>query len=668
MYTHSKQHLLMIGALVLGVCAGAPRAVAAVPTEFTVQGVLRDSGGALQSVPVHLIVAFFDSQSAGTQISTGTYDMASVATVNGLFTQTFSLTASDVTALGAASQVWMEVTAGSDVFGRQKVTPELYSLFSRRAEQADALSAACSGCVGNAALASGIAGSKITGAVANATNAVTATNATNATNATSATTAATATSATTAGMATTATTAATATSANGLQGRPVVSTAPTNLQCLGYNSGKASWEPETVVTSVVGAGGLGAGMAGSVATVSLPTTIPSDRTFQGKVTFSNALGSTGLAQLMVLDSVGNTAAQFGSSHPVFIGNNNSSIGFNTYNDGATWKTGTSTVGAGIIAVDNGSNFTFSTGQTIGAGNTAIAERTQLIIEKNGRLQVDASDMNIGQLNNTTFGPGVSFGAGSGEGIASRRHQDIALAEDTYGLDFYTDFILRMTIKNNGTVEIDRTGANQGGLSGTNPAFPGLSFGHNSGEGIASKRQGAGGGINGLDFYTAGTRRMWIENGGKIYRQNDGASFDQLSDERLKDIAGTYERGLDAILAIMPIRYHYKTKNPLGLDPKIARIGVTAQSLARAVPEAVSKSESGYLSIQTDPLLWTMVNAIKEQHRDVTHVEAEMETLRKANARLAADNAELRAHLAKLEGALSELAAREAQKANRLARK
>jgi hypothetical protein len=113
----------------------APSADAAVPKELTVQGVLRDGSGALQSAAVSVTVKFFDAQTAGNQVPPAmTYGPASVMAANGLFTNTFTLADADVTALGAAPELWMEVTAGGDVFPRQKVGPVMYALAARTCE------------------------------------------------------------------------------------------------------------------------------------------------------------------------------------------------------------------------------------------------------------------------------------------------------------------------------------------------------------------------------------------------------------------------------------------------------------------------------------------------------------------------------------------------------
>src|ERR1039458_4148095 len=71
---------------------------------------------------------------------------------------------------------------------------------------------------------------------------------------------------------------------------------------------------------------------------------------------------------------------------------------------------------------------------------------------NGNVNVDPSGLNAGFLNNgNTNGSGLTFGVGSGEGIASQRQTGLT---NQYGLDFYTSFTPRMSIFNNGNVSIN----------------------------------------------------------------------------------------------------------------------------------------------------------------------------------------------------------------------
>lgn len=74
----------------------------------------------------------------------------------------------------------------------------------------------------------------------------------------------------------------------------------------------------------------------------------------------------------------------------------------------------------------------------------------LLDDGSGNLVVDSGNRNTnatGSLN-----PGLTFGASSGEGIASKRNA----GGNQYGLDFYTGFTPRLSIANNGNVGIGTT--------------------------------------------------------------------------------------------------------------------------------------------------------------------------------------------------------------------
>ena len=94
------------------------------------------------------------------------------------------------------------------------------------------------------------------------------------------------------------------------------------------------------------------------------------------------------------------------------------------------------------------------------------------------------------------------------------------------------------------------------------------------------------------------------------RKPGSSSWDTSSDARLKDIGNTFERGLDDLVKINPVHYHYKKDNPNGLPSDKEYIGVIAQNVEKAIPEAVKKDAKDYLIVNNDPIFWTMLNAIK----------------------------------------------------------
>src|SRR5262249_15552528 len=112
----------------------------------------------------------------------------------------------------------------------------------------------------------------------------------------------------------------------------------------------------------------------------------------------------------------------------------------------------------------------------------------------------------------------------------------------------------------------------------------------------------------------------------------GGSWAIFSDERLKNINGPFTEGLDAVMQLEPIRFECKPDNALGLKSQGEQIGFSAQAVQKLVPEAVTMNETGYLLINNDPILWTMLNAIKEQQ---AQIEKQQEQNRKLEERLAA---------------------------------
>lgn len=63
--------------------------------------------------------------------------------------------------------------------------------------------------------------------------------------------------------------------------------------------------------------------------------------------------------------------------------------------------------------------------------------------------------------------------------------------------------------------------------------------------------------------------------------------------------------------LMPVRYEYKPDNALGIRASGEQIGFAAQAVERVIPEAVTRNEQGYLLVNNDPIMWAMLNAIKE---------------------------------------------------------
>jgi hypothetical protein len=107
----------------------------------------------------------------------------------------------------------------------------------------------------------------------------------------------------------------------------------------------------------------------------------------------------------------------------------------------------------------------------------------------------------------------------------------------------------------------------------------------------------------------------------------GGTWAVFSDERLKRIRGSYDSGLKAVMRLQPVRYEYKPDNALGIKSPGEHIGFSAQAVRQVIPEAVTSNGNGYLMVNSDPIIWTMLNAIKEQQMEIEKLKKEVRRLR-----------------------------------------
>jgi len=133
----------------------------------------------------------------------------------------------------------------------------------------------------------------------------------------------------------------------------------------------------------------------------------------------------------------------------------------------------------------------------------------------------------------------------------------------------------------------------------------------------------------------------------------GGSWQTFSDRRLKTLHGDFKSGLNQIVQLKPVRYRYKNDNAMGIHDTEEHVGLVAQEVRQIIPEAVKENSKGYLLIDNDPIIWSMLNAIKEQQRQIRQqqsllraqssalrslkgeVRETRDTLRKVKAQLAA---------------------------------
>jgi hypothetical protein len=103
----------------------------------------------------------------------------------------------------------------------------------------------------------------------------------------------------------------------------------------------------------------------------------------------------------------------------------------------------------------------------------------------------------------------------------------------------------------------------------------------------------------------------------------GGAWATFSDGRLKTLNEGFNSGLSQVLTLHPIRYRYEPDNAMGIRDTYEHIGVVAQEVQRVIPEAVTENSKGFLLVNNDPIIWSMLNAIKEQQGEFRQEHAEL---------------------------------------------
>ncbi|AZQ59172.1 hypothetical protein EJ994_10280 [Maribacter sp. MJ134] len=122
-----------------------------------------------------------------------------------------------------------------------------------------------------------------------------------------------------------------------------------------------------------------------------------------------------------------------------------------------------------------------------------------------------------------------------------------------------------------------------------------------------------------------------------------------SDIRLKNVVGNFKKGLNALRGINPIAYQWNEKS--GLEQKGTYIGFSAQNVQANIPEAISKDEKGYLTLDNRPILATMVNALKELTGQIDTLKQDNNDLNEENKNLKEENEAIMARLDAIEAML-----------------
>ena len=101
-----------------------------------------------------------------------------------------------------------------------------------------------------------------------------------------------------------------------------------------------------------------------------------------------------------------------------------------------------------------------------------------------------------------------------------------------------------------------------------------------------------------------------------------------SDSRLKQNINPYTQGLQQLMQINPVSFHYNEQS--GFDTKPEYVGIIAQDLQKIAPYMVStvkRKDTDYLSVDNGAMTYMLINAVKEQQAQIEKIQAAIELLK-----------------------------------------
>jgi hypothetical protein len=198
---------------------------------------------------------------------------------------------------------------------------------------------------------------------------------------------------------------------------------------------------------------------------------------------------------------------------------------------------------------------------------------------------------------------------------------------------------------------DNTGIGVGAISQITSGSSNTALGYNAGQGLTGGSGNIAIGANAQLPSATGSNQLSIGNW--IYGLNGnigigtaaptallsvngsankpgGGSWAVFSDARLKQQIKQYTDGLDALMRINPVSFHYNAAS--GFDTRPEYVGVIAQELMQVAPYMVNTAAKGeekkeYYQVDNSAMTYMLINAVKEQQAMIDELKKEVEDLK-----------------------------------------
>jgi hypothetical protein len=108
-----------------------------------------------------------------------------------------------------------------------------------------------------------------------------------------------------------------------------------------------------------------------------------------------------------------------------------------------------------------------------------------------------------------------------------------------------------------------------------------------------------------------------------YNEKNVITWEITSDQRIKKNIVSNNVGLEVISQIDVRNFEYRTAEEItdlpasaAIDQSGVQLGVIAQELQAVLPECVTENSTGVLSVNTDQLIWYLVNSVKQLNAEI----------------------------------------------------
>ena len=125
----------------------------------------------------------------------------------------------------------------------------------------------------------------------------------------------------------------------------------------------------------------------------------------------------------------------------------------------------------------------------------------------------------------------------------------------------------------------------------------------------------------------GDETAFIGGTNGAYNEKNVTTWETTSDQRIKKNIVDNDDGLSVLSQIQVRNFEYRTPDEItelpshaAIEQEGVQLGVIAQEIQQVLPECVSENSTGVLSVNTDPLVWYLINAVKELKTEIEQLK------------------------------------------------